>query len=237
VVHFLRLLLVYKSGGMGLTDPHMLRHSADLGCWTSLLTHEGAERWKRSFPALANICSDPILGPSAPTPTDGSAEPHPLPAELPDLRQLRGEVNVPSGAPLLARAPAGSRGPSPRRARKGPARRQQQQRRPQPALKAWSASSSPRGASNPTPISFKDLESVDGPRGTKAGQHALSAHSQRHTSSLIRKSLLDRTSNNPQAVDAKVVLPLVRTHASIIAGSAPNAAMTLTGIPSAQGPP
>ena len=30
----------------------------------------------------------------------------------------------------------------------------------------------------------------------------------------------------------KVVLPLVRTHASIIAGSAPNAAMTFTGIPS-----
>ena len=73
---------------------------------------------------------------------------------------------------------------------------------------------------------------MDGPRGTKAGQHALSAHSQRHTSSLIRKSLLDRTSNNPQAADAKVVLPLVRTHASIIAGSAPNAAMTFTGIPS-----
>jgi hypothetical protein len=30
----------------------------------------------------------------------------------------------------------------------------------------------------------------------------------------------------------EIVLPLVRTHASIIAGSAPNAAMTLTGIPS-----
>jgi hypothetical protein len=27
-------------------------------------------------------------------------------------------------------------------------------------------------------------------------------------------------------------MPLVRTHASIIAGSAPNAAMTFTGIPS-----
>ena len=33
-------------------------------------------------------------------------------------------------------------------------------------------------------------------------------------------------------MDVKVVLPLVRTHASIIAGSAPNAVMTLTGIPS-----
>ena len=33
-------------------------------------------------------------------------------------------------------------------------------------------------------------------------------------------------------MDREVVLPLVRTHASIIAGSAPNAAMTLTGIPS-----
>ncbi len=34
------------------------------------------------------------------------------------------------------------------------------------------------------------------------------------------------------SIDAKVVLPLVKTHASIIAGSAPNAAMTFTGIPS-----
>ncbi len=46
------------------------------------------------------------------------------------------------------------------------------------------------------------------------------------------KSLLDRTSNHPGAMDAKVVLPLVRAHASIIAGSAPNAAMTFTDIPS-----
>jgi hypothetical protein len=33
-------------------------------------------------------------------------------------------------------------------------------------------------------------------------------------------------------MDEKVVLPLVRTHASIIAGSAPDAAMTFIGIPS-----
>jgi hypothetical protein len=33
-------------------------------------------------------------------------------------------------------------------------------------------------------------------------------------------------------MDVKVVLPLVRTHASIIAGSASNAAMTFTGITS-----
>ena len=33
-------------------------------------------------------------------------------------------------------------------------------------------------------------------------------------------------------MEVKSVLPLVRTHASIIAGSAPNAAMTSTGIPS-----
>ncbi len=73
-------------------------------------------------------------------------------------------------------------------------------------------------------ISFKDLESTDGPRGTKAGQHELSTHSQWHISKLILKSLLDNTSNLPGTRDEKVVLPLVRTHASIIAGSAPNAA-------------
>ena len=33
-------------------------------------------------------------------------------------------------------------------------------------------------------------------------------------------------------MDVKEVLPLVRTHASIIAGSAPNAAMIFTGVPS-----
>jgi hypothetical protein len=38
----------------------MLVHTAYLGCWTSLLTHEGAERWKRSFPELATMCTDPV---------------------------------------------------------------------------------------------------------------------------------------------------------------------------------
>jgi hypothetical protein len=79
-----------------------------------------------------------------------------------------------------------------------------------------------------SPISFQDLENTDGPRGTKAGQHVLSTHSQRHISKLILKALLDNTSNCPEPA----VLPLVRTHASIVAGSAPNAAMTLMGIPS-----
>jgi hypothetical protein len=62
----------------------------------------------------------------------------------------------------------------------------------------------------------------------QGGTHEL----QRHTSKLILKSLLDRTSNHPGAMDVKVVLPLVKTHASISAGSAPNAATTFTGIPS-----
>ncbi len=62
-----------------------------------------------------------------------------------------------------------------------------------------------------SPISFQDLANTDGPRGTKAGQHELSTHSQRHISKLILKSLLDNTSNRPEPA----VLPLVRTHASI----------------------
>jgi hypothetical protein len=57
-----------------------------------------------------------------------------------------------------------------------------------------------------SPISFQDLENTDGPRGTKAGQHELSTHAQRHTSKLIRKALLDNSSNRPEAE----VLPLVR---------------------------
>ena len=231
VAHFLRLFLPYKSGGMGLTDPHMLRHTAYLGCWTSLLTLEGAERWKRSFPALANICSDPILGPSAPTPTDGSDDHHSLPAELQTCVSFvvnptcRRDLPCPLGPPPVAGDQAhAAQGRAPH------AGNNNNDGHNPPDTSMVSKLIAARRTESP--ISFKDLESVDGPRGTKAGQHALSAHSQRHTSSLIRKSLLDRTSNNPQAADAKVVLPLVRTHASIIAGSAPNAAMTFTGIPS-----
>ena len=77
-------------------------------------------------------------------------------------------------------------------------------------LAAWSAES---------PISFQDLENTDGTRGTKAGQHQLSMHAQQHVSKLIRKSLLDNISNLPEPA----ATPLVRTHASIVAGSAPNA--------------
>ena len=46
----------------GLVDPDNLRYTAYLGCWTLLLTHEGAERWKRSFPGLAYMCTDLVLG-------------------------------------------------------------------------------------------------------------------------------------------------------------------------------
>jgi hypothetical protein len=59
-------------------------------------------------------------------------------------------------------------------------------------------------------------------------KHELLTHSQRHISKLILKSLLDNTSDRPESA----VLPLVRTHASIVAGSAPNAAMTFMCIPS-----
>jgi hypothetical protein len=53
-------------------------------------------------------------------------------------------------------------------------------------------------------ISFQDLGGTDGPRGTKAGQHQLSAHSQQHTSKLILKSLLDHTSNRPGTIAGHV---------------------------------
>ena len=86
-------------------------------------------------------------------------------------------------------------------------------------IAAWHAES---------PISFQDLENTDGARGTKAGQHQLSMHAQQHVSKLIRKSLLDNISNLPEPA----ARPLVRTHASIVAGSAPAAATTFTSIPS-----
>ena len=86
-------------------------------------------------------------------------------------------------------------------------------------IAAWQANS---------PISFQELGDTDGPRGTKAGQHQFSAHSQQHTSKLILKSLLDNASARTGATDGHAVMALVRTHASIIAGRG----LTLTGIPS-----
>jgi hypothetical protein len=220
---------------MGLADPHMLRYTACLGCWTLLLTHEGgAERWKRSFPGLANMCTDLVLGdgqggrargdPTAFGELDKTGD---LLAELrtcqhyvanPSCRQ---ELPCPHGAPPVVGASAhAAHGSEPRAGGNDnqghiPLSTSTVSR----LIAAW------RGES---PISFQDLENTDGPRGTKAGQHELSTHSQRQISKLILKSLLDNTSNCPEPA----VLPLVRTHASIVAGSAPNAAMTFMGNPS-----
>ena len=81
-------------------------------------------------------------------------------------------------------------------------------------------------------ISFQDLEDADFPRGTISGQHELSAHSQRHLSKVVLKSLLDAITHNPGSKPEAVVVPLLRTHASIISGSGPDAAVTFMAIPS-----
>ncbi len=81
-------------------------------------------------------------------------------------------------------------------------------------------------------ISFQDLEDSDFPRGTISSQHELSAHSQRHLSKDLLKSLLDAITHDPGSKEERVVLPLIRTHTSIISGSGPDAAATFTGIPS-----
>jgi hypothetical protein len=233
-VHHHRLFLPNKKGGMGLTDPHMLRHTAYLGCWTSLLTLEGAERWKRSFPGLANMYTDPVMGDGQGGHVAGVStafgDPDTTGDLLSELRKCQGfvaspscrrELPCPHGAPPVigAQAPAAHQ----REPRAGgndnvnhnPLNTSTVNK----LIAAWQANS---------PISFQELEDADGPRGTKAGQHQFSAHSQRHTSKLILKSLLDHIGNHP----GQEAQPLVRTHASIIAGSAPNAAMTFTSIPS-----
>jgi len=233
-VHHHRLFLPYKKGGMGLTDPHMLRHTAYLGCWTSLLTLEGAERWKRSFPGLANMYTDPVMGDGQGGHVAGVStafgDPDTTGDLLSELRKCQGfvaspscrrELPCPHGAPPVigAQAPAAHQ----REPRAG-GNDNVNHNPPNTStvnklIAAWQANS---------PISFQELEDADGPRGTKAGQHQFSAHSQRHTSKLILKSLLDHIGNHP----GQEAQPLVRTHASIIAGSAPNAAMTFTSIPS-----
>ncbi len=218
----------------GLTYAKYNRHTAYLGCWTSLLTYKGAERWKRSFPGLANMCTDLVLGdgqggrargdPTAFGDLDKTGD---LLAELRTCQHLvaspscRQELPCPHGIFRVVGAQAhAAHGREPR------AGGNDNQGHIPPStstvsklIAAW------RGESL---ISFQDLENTDGPRGTKAGQHELSTHSQRHISKLILKSLLDNTSNRPEPA----VLPLVRTHASIVAGSAPNAAMTFMSIPS-----
>ena len=229
--HYYRLFMPYKEGGMGLADPHMLRRTAYLGCWTSLLTYEGAERWKRSFPDMANFCTDLVLG-------DGALQGDPEAfGELDKTGDLltefrvcqryvaspscRQELPCPHGAPPVVGTQArAARGSEPR------AGGNDTQGHTPPStstvsklITAWRSESL---------ISFQDLENTDGPRGTKAGQNELSKHAQQHTSKLIRKALLDNSSNRPESE----VLSLIRTHASIVAGSAPNAAMTFVGIPS-----
>ena len=62
--------------------------------------------------------------------------------------------------------------------------------------------------------------------------HELSAHSQRHLSKVLLKSLLDAITHDPGSRPEAVVVPLLRTHASIISGSGPDAATTLMAIPS-----
>ncbi len=236
--YYYRLLLSYKAGCMGLADPHMLLYTAYLGCWTSFLAHEGAERRKRSFPGLANMCTDLVLGDGqgghargAPTAFGDLEKTGDLLAELRACQRFvaspscRQELPCPHGIFRVVGAQAhAAHGREPRAGGND----NQGHNPPRTStvsklIAAWREE---------LPISFKDLESTDGPRATKAGQHELSTHSQRHISKLILKSLLVDTSNLQGTRDEKVVMPLVRTHASIIAGSAPNAAITLLGIPS-----
>ena len=235
LAHYYRLFLPYKAGGMGLVDPHMLRHTAYLGCWTSLLTGEGAVRWKRSFPGLANMCTDRVLGDGqgrhargAPTAFGGRNSTGDLLAELRDCQRFvanpscRKELPCPHGAPPVVGAQAHA---AHRKApRAGGINHNQGHNSPSTSTAskltaAWHAES---------PISFQDLENTDGARGTKAGQHQLSMHAQRHVSKLILKALLDNIGNHPEPA----AMSLVRTHASIVAGSAPNAATSFTSIPS-----
>jgi hypothetical protein len=70
---------------------------------------------------------------------------------------------------------------------------------------------------------------ADGERRRPAvedGHAGRQSHRRTGQTKLILKSLLDKNSNLP----GSAVMPLVRTHASIVAGSAPNAAMTFTQV-------
>ncbi len=128
--------------------------------------------------------------------------------------------------------PAGNRGPGPRGAREGTARRRQRQRGPQPAQHQHGQRARRRLAHG-LPHQLPGPGGYGRPAGSQGrAAPALGTLTQQHTSKLILKSLLDHTSIRPGAIAGHVVLPLIRTDASIIAGSAPNAAMTFTGIPS-----
>jgi hypothetical protein len=203
---------------MGLADPYMLRHTAYLGCWTSLLTNEGAARWKRSFPGLADMCTDLVLGDGqggrahgAPTALGDLDKTGDLLAELRACQHLvaspscRQKLPCPLGVPPVVGAKAhAAHGKVPR------AGGNDNQGHNSPSISmvskliaAWHVES---------PISFQDLENTDGPRarGTKAGRtaRALDALTTAHLEA-NKKSLPDNTSNIPEPRDEKVVLPLV----------------------------
>jgi hypothetical protein len=112
----------------------------------------------------------------------------------PDLRKLRGEPVMPAGTPCPHGAPPVIGAPAHVAHRKEPraggndngGHNTPSTSMVSKLIAAWHSD---------MPISFQDLGDTDGPRGTKAGQHQLSAHSQQHISKLILKSLLDNTSN------------------------------------------
>ena len=231
MAHYYRLFLPYKAGGMGLVDPFMLSHTAYLGCWVSLLTHEGGERWRRSFPSLAIMCSDKVLGSEAPQ--AGAIRSEGFRDLVDQLRKCQEYVARPKHRypfrcpfghpPVCGKRPQHQRDAEPHAAANDQAQPPPRESVQSRLLLAWHSEDT---------ISFQDLEDLDFPRGTISGQHELSAHSQRHLSKVLLKSLLDAITHDPGSKDERVVLPMIRTHTSIISGSGPDAAATFTGIPS-----
>ena len=229
--HYYRLFLSYKAGGMGLVDPHMLCHTAYLGCWISLLTHEGGERWRRSFPSLTTMCSDKVLG--AETLAAGTVRSEGFGDLVDQLRrcqayvanpQFRYNLPCPLGQPpVCGKRPQHQRDAEPITAANAQAQPPPRESVQSRLLLAWQSEDT---------VSFGDLEDTDYPQGTKSGQHELSAHSQRHLSKVLLKSLLDAITHDPGSEPEAVVVPLLRIHASIISGSGPDAAVTFMAIPS-----
>jgi hypothetical protein len=187
-----------------------------LGCWISLLTHEGGERWRRSFLSLATMCSDKVLGAEE---LAGNARSEGFADLVDELRKCQVVVANPQHRYQLP-CPFGHPPVCGQRPQKGGTSHRCQQPSPARTARECAVPSPDRVAIGGT-ISFQALEDTDAPHGTLSGQHELSAHSQRHLSKLILESLLDGTTHDPGSKDKKVVLPLIRTHTSIISGSGP----------------
>jgi hypothetical protein len=199
-----RLYLPYREGGMGLPAPHVVRYTAYLGCWRSLLAEDEGRRWSKSFPALAHYCTSNILGSTTNNNAATQFANQPLVSALQACVRFVADPRL----EVLGALPAA------------------------PAELDSLEADTPidrllKVAASAGTISFEQLT---GDRS--CGQRELTASCLSRLSKRILNALLVEIGDNPREIERGRVIPLIRIHAAILHGSAPEAALTFSGLPS-----